>query len=235
MLFASDPFVQPLNPVHSTLGTTIVALVPLVLLLVLLAVVRMTAWQAVIIGAVVTIVLAITIWNAPAGQTAKAWAIGAGTGIWAIDWITFWGVVIYYTLVETGAFGDLRRWLVGHATADVRVQAILLAWSLGALLEGLVGFGYPWAVIAPILVGLGIIEIDAIRVARHREQRARLVRRARCADHHARGRHRIAAHAPVGVRRPDRRLARPRASGDPDRARQRPEGAARRLAARCPM
>jgi len=165
MLFASGSFVQPLNPVHSTLGTTIVALVPLVLLLILLAVVRMTAWQAVIIGAVVTIVLAITVWNAPAGQTAKAWLIGAGTGIWAIDWITFWGVVIYYTLVETGAFDDLKRWLIGHATADIRVQAILLAWSLGALLEGLVGFGYPWAVIAPILVGLGVVEIDAIRVA----------------------------------------------------------------------
>ena len=47
----------------------------------------------------------------------------------------------------------------------MRVQAILLAWALGALLEGLVGFGYPWAVIAPILVGLGVVEIDAIRVA----------------------------------------------------------------------
>jgi lactate permease len=54
---------------------------------------------------------------------------------------------------------------VAQATADIRVQAILLAWALGALLEGLVGFGYPWAVIAPILVGLGVAELDAIRVA----------------------------------------------------------------------
>jgi lactate permease len=45
------------------------------------------------------------------------------------------------------------------------VQTILLAWALGALLEGLVGFGYPWAVVAPILVGLGVVELDAIRVA----------------------------------------------------------------------
>jgi lactate permease len=74
-------------------------------------------------------------------------------------------VIIYNTLVRTGAFGDFRRWIVAQATADVRVQAILLAWALGALLEGLVGFGYPWAVIAPILVGLGVVEIDAIRVA----------------------------------------------------------------------
>jgi lactate permease len=158
-------FIQPLDPAHSTLGSTLVALVPVVLLLVLLPVLRMSAWQAVIIGAVVTIILAITVWGAPASSTFAAWGIGAGTGLWSIDWITFWGVIIYNTLVRTGAFGDFKRWLVGQATADVRVQAILLAWALGALLEGLVGFGYPWAVIAPILVGLGVVEIDAIRVA----------------------------------------------------------------------
>ena len=45
------------------------------------------------------------------------------------------------------------------------MQTILLAWAFGALLEGLVGFGYPWAVITPILVGLGVVELDAIRVA----------------------------------------------------------------------
>jgi lactate permease len=136
-----------------------------VLLLVLLAGLRMTAWQAVIIGAAVTIILSTTVWNAPAGGTFKAWAIGAGTGVWSIDWITFWGVIIYNTLTETGAFEDFKRWLISRATADIRVQTILLAWALGALLEGLVGFGYPWAVITPILVGLGVVELDAIRVA----------------------------------------------------------------------
>ncbi|HLI41383.1 MAG TPA: L-lactate permease [Streptosporangiaceae bacterium] len=162
---AAGSFVQPLNPAHSTLGSTLVALVPIVLLLVLLPVLRMSAWQAVIIGALVTIILAIAVWGAPAGDAFGAWGVGAGTGFWSIDWITFWGVVIYNTLVRTGAFGDFKRWLIGQATADVRVQAILLAWALGALLEGLVGFGYPWAVIAPILVGFGVLEIDAIRVA----------------------------------------------------------------------
>jgi lactate permease len=164
-LASAASFVQTLDPAHSTLGSTLVALVPIALLLVLLAVVRMSAWQAVIVGAVVTIVMAITIWHAPAGGAFSAWGIGAGTGFWSIDWITFWGVVIYNTLVGTGVFDDFKRWLIAQATADVRVQTILLAWSLGALLEGLVGFGYPWAVIAPILVGLGVVELDAIRVA----------------------------------------------------------------------
>ena len=162
---AATGFTQHLNPLNSILGSTLVALLPLALLLVLLAVMRVTAWLAVIIGAVVTIIMAITIWDSPVGPTFQAWGIGAATGIWSIDWIVFWGVVIYNVLVETGAFAHFRHWLVTQATADVRVQAILMAWALGALLEGLVGFGYPWAVIAPILVGLGVTEIDAIRVA----------------------------------------------------------------------
>src|SRR5947209_12547108 len=48
---------------------------------------------------------------------------------------------------------------------DVRVQTMLFAWAFGALLEGLVGFGYPWAVVAPILIGFGIADLDAIRLA----------------------------------------------------------------------
>jgi lactate permease len=164
-LAAGSSFSQSLNPAHSTLGSTLVALIPIALLLILLPVMRMSAWRAVIIGAVVTIVLAIAVWGAPVGGTFGAWAVGAGTGIWSIDWITFWGVIIYNTLVRTGAFDDFKRWLIAQATRDVRVQTILLAWALGALLEGLVGFGYPWAVVAPILVGLGVVEIDAIRVA----------------------------------------------------------------------
>jgi lactate permease len=162
---AAQPFTQSLNPAHSTLGSTLIALVPIVLLLILLPVLKMSAWQAVIIGAIVTIILAITVWSTPAGNAFGAWGIGAGTGFWSIDWITFWGVIIYNTLVRTGAFDDFKRWLISQATADIRVQTILLAWALGALLEGLVGFGYPWAVIAPILVGLGVVELDAIRVA----------------------------------------------------------------------
>src|SRR6185437_4892837 len=165
MFLAATGFTQQLNPLNSLLGSTLVALLPLALLLVLLAVMRVTAWLAVIIGAVVTIIMAITIWDSAAGPTFRAWGIGAATGIWSIDWIVFWGVVIYNVLVETGAFAHFRQWLVIQATGDVRIQAILMAWALGALLEGLVGFGYPWAVIAPILVGLGVAEIDAIRVA----------------------------------------------------------------------
>jgi lactate permease len=111
------------------------------------------------------LIVAIVLWHLPVGAGIQSYLIGSANGIWAVDWITFWGVVIFNTLKLTGLFETFKNWLVQQATADVRVQTILLAWALGALLEGLVGFGYPWAVIAPILIALGVVELDAIRVA----------------------------------------------------------------------
>lgn len=162
---AASAFSQVLDPAHSVLGSTLLALVPVVVLLLLLAVFRMSAWQAVIIGSVVTIALGATVWRAPFGATMKAYGIGAGTGFWSVDWIVFWGVVIYNTLVVTGAFEAFKNWLIAQATADIRVQTLLIAWAFGALLEGLVGFGYPWAVVAPLLIAFGIADLAAIRVA----------------------------------------------------------------------
>lgn len=158
-------FTQVLDPVHSVLGSTLLALVPVAVLLVLLAVFRLSAWQAVLISAVVTLVLGTTVWHAPVTKALTAYGLGAATGVWSIDWIVLWGVVIYNTLVVTGAFAAFQRWLLSRATADIRVQTLLIAWAFGALLEGLVGFGYPWAVVAPLLIGFGIADLAAIRVA----------------------------------------------------------------------
>lgn len=157
-------FHQILDPFGNMWATVGMALIPVVLLLILMAVLRMTAWLAVAIASVVTIIIAIAGWHVPTGTGLKAYFFGSLTGIWSVDWITFWGVVMYYTLHYTGLFGTFRKWIVQQATRDVRIQAILLAWAFGALLEGLVGFGYPWAVIAPILMTLGIRDLDALRV-----------------------------------------------------------------------
>lgn len=158
-------FNQTLIPTGSLVTTVLVSLIPLALLLFLLAGVRMTAWLACVIAGAVTVPLGVYVWHAPAGATLRAYFYGSLTGTWVIDWITFWGLIIFNTLVVTGDFEKFRKWMVHHATADVRIQTIMLAWAFGALLEGLVGFGYPWAVVAPILIGLGIADIDAIRVA----------------------------------------------------------------------
>ena len=101
----------------------------------------------------------------PARDGGLAFFYGALGGAWSVDWITLWGVVLFNTLVVTGTFERFRLWLISVGTIDVRVQTMLFAWAFGALLEGLVGFGYPWAVIAPILIALGIPDLDAIRVA----------------------------------------------------------------------
>ena len=158
-------FEQTLNPAGHLWLTILLALVPLIVLILMLAVLRVTAWLATIIAGVITVPLGVVIWHAPFSATMKSYLFGGLTGIWSIDWITFWGLVIFNTLVLTGDFGRFRNWLVHHATADIRIQTIMLAWAFGALLEGLVGFGYPWAVVVPILVGLGIADLAAIRVA----------------------------------------------------------------------
>src|ERR1700749_1866823 len=156
-------FTQSLDPLGNLLLTFLVALVPVSLLLVLLAVFRMTAWLAVLIGAAVTFVLGAAVWGMPAAAGGQGFFYGALGGAWSVDWITLWGVVLFNTLVVTGTFERFRLWLISIGTIDVRVQTMLFAWAFGALLEGLVGFGYSWAVIAPILIGVRVSDLDAIR------------------------------------------------------------------------
>jgi lactate permease len=157
-------FAQSLNPTGHLWLTVLVALLPLVALIFMLTILRITAWLSTIIAGIITIPLSVFVWHAPFTAAVKSYLFGGLTGIWAIDWITFWGLIIFNTLVLTGDFERFKNWMVHHATADIRIQTIMLAWAFGALLEGLVGFGYPWAVVVPILVGLGIADLDAIRV-----------------------------------------------------------------------
>ena len=158
-------FTQTLVPLGSLGVTVLVAFVPLVVLLALLAGLRLTAWLATLVAGVITAALGVFVWHAPPALMARAYVYGGLQGVWAVNWITFWGLMIFNTLVLTGDFDRFKTWLVHHATSDVRIQTLMLAWAFGALLEGTVGFGYPWAVVAPILIGFGIADLDAIRVA----------------------------------------------------------------------
>src|ERR1700674_2608943 len=158
-------FEQVLDPAGHLWLSVLISLVPLIALLFMLAVLRMTAWLASILVGAITIPLGILVWHAPLVGTLKSYLYGGLTGFWVIDWITFWGLMLFNTLVLTGDFERYKNWMIHHTTADIRIQTIMLAWAFGALLEGLVGFGYPWAVVVPILVGLGIADLDAIRVA----------------------------------------------------------------------
>lgn len=158
-------FTQTLVPLGQLWLTVAIAFVPLLVLLVLLAGFRVTAWLSSLIAGAVTIAIGIWVWHAPPDLMTRAYVLGGFQGVWAIDWITFWGLMIFNTLVFIGHFDRFKSWMIHHATTDVRIQTLMLAWAFGALLEGLVGFGVPWAVVAPILIGFGIADLDAIRVA----------------------------------------------------------------------
>src|SRR5215475_4781926 len=158
-------FTQSIDPLNNLTLTCLVALIPVVFLLVLLAVFRVSAWLAVLLGSILTFILAVAVWKMPFDIGTQAYLYGSATGVWNVDWITFWGLVLFNTLSLTGLFDNFRRWLISQGSVDVRVQTMLFAWAFGAMLEGLVGFGYPWAVVAPILITLGLTDLDAIRVA----------------------------------------------------------------------
>src|SRR5580704_6246272 len=158
-------FTQVIDPLDNLTLTCLVAMIPVVSLLVMLAVFRLPAWLATLLGSIITFALAVWVWRLPLDNGGHAYLYGAATGVWNVDWITIWGLVLFNTLGVSGTFENFRRWLISQGTLDVRVQTMLFAWAFGALLEGLVGFGYPWAVVAPILISLGLKDLDAIRVA----------------------------------------------------------------------
>ena len=115
-------FTQILDPTGNLFVTWLIALIPVALLLFLLAGLRMSAWLAVLIGSIVTFLLGLWVWKMPFGDGLLAYAYGSATGVWNVDWITFWGVILFNTLVTTGAFEKLRRWLIQQGTRDVRVH-----------------------------------------------------------------------------------------------------------------
>jgi lactate permease len=120
-------FEQILDPTGHVWLSVLVSLVPLIALLFMLAALRMTAWLASILVGVITIPIGIFVWHAPLVGTLKSYLYGGLTGFWVIDWITFWGLIIFNTLVLTGDFERFKNWMIHHATADIRIQTIMLA------------------------------------------------------------------------------------------------------------
>ena len=91
----------------------------------------------------------------PAPLAGLTLAYGWAFALWSILWTVFNGLWLYNLATETGSFGKLRRWMESCAPGDRAVQAILVAFCFGALLEGSAGFGAPVAITAFLLVGLG--------------------------------------------------------------------------------
>ncbi|HWF33804.1 MAG TPA: L-lactate permease [Solirubrobacteraceae bacterium] len=156
---------QVLDPVSHSLGlTSIFAVLPLVALFVLLGVVRMKAQSAALISLGVAILVALIVYGMPLGQAADAAAEGAAFGFFPIMWIVINALWIFHITEETGYFAVLRR-AFSSVSDDQRIQAVMIAFCFGALLEALAGFGTPVAICGVMLVGLGFKPIKAAAVA----------------------------------------------------------------------
>src|SRR5690242_3947237 len=102
-------FKQILDPAGHLWLSVLIALLPLAALLCMLAVLRMTAWLATMIASCLFVApLAVLVWHAPLGDVFKSFLYGGLTGVWAIDWITLWGLVIFNTLTLSGDFGRFK-------------------------------------------------------------------------------------------------------------------------------
>ncbi|ROS44434.1 L-lactate permease [Amycolatopsis thermoflava] len=156
---------QVLDPVAGSLAwSSLVAAIPLLTLFVLLGILRMTAWLAALISLAVALVVAIVVYPMPAGPAFLAASEGAAFGFFPILWIVINAIWIYNMTVATGHFDVLRR-SFARVSDDQRLQGVIIAFSFGALLEALAGFGTPVAITSVMLIALGFRPIKAAAVA----------------------------------------------------------------------
>src|SRR4051794_32139076 len=156
---------QVLDPVGNSLGlSSIFAAIPIVVLFVLLGGVKMKAHWASLIALLAAIVVALAVYSMPVDQALLSASEGAVFGLFPIMFIVFMALWIYNMTVATGHFAVLRR-AFNRVSDDQRVQAVIIAFSFGALLEALAGFGTPVAITAVMLIALGFQPIKAASVA----------------------------------------------------------------------
>jgi lactate permease len=156
---------QPLDPLHSMALSALVAAVPLIAVLILMGGLRKSGLLASACGLGTAGLLAMLVWHMPFGLMLWSATYGLLYALWPILWIVFGGLWLYNLAQDTGKFELLRRWMEERASGDPCIQAILVAFCLGALLEGTAGFGAPVAVTACLLVGLDFEPRKAIIVA----------------------------------------------------------------------
>ncbi|MBB2943636.1 lactate permease [Actinoplanes lutulentus] len=153
------------DPVAGSVGlSAIFASLSLLTLFLLLGVLRMRAWMAGLISLGVALVVAVAIYEMPVGQALLSASEGAAFGFFPILWIVLNAIWVYNLTVVSGHFDVLRR-SMERVSPDMRIQAIIVAFCFGALLEALAGFGTPVAVTVVMLMALGFRPLHAAAVA----------------------------------------------------------------------
>jgi lactate permease len=156
---------QVLDPVGGSLfASALFAAVPLITLFVLLGGLKLKAHWAALASLVMAIIVAVVVYSMPGGQALDAAVLGACFGLFPIMFIVWNAIWIYNMTDETGHFAVLRR-SFSKVSDDQRIQAVVIAFSFGALIEALAGFGAPVAITAAMLLAVGFRPMQAAAVA----------------------------------------------------------------------
>jgi lactate permease len=158
------PWVQTYNPTGSEVLSTLLAAAPVVVLLGALGLLGWSASRAAAAGLVTALAVAIGIYGMPWQSVAAAAGYGACFGLFPIGWIVFGAVFLYVLTVEAGEFEKVKASVMA-LSADQRIQALLIAFSFGAFIEGAAGFGTPVAISAALLIGTGFPPLYAAGLA----------------------------------------------------------------------
>jgi lactate permease len=151
---------QGYDPLGHWWLSTLVAALPVVVLLTALAIFRIKAHFAALLGLAASFIIAVTVFGMPAKMGAITAVYGAAYGFFPIGWIILNVIFMYDLNCEAGRFKVLQESLMG-VTQDRRLQLVLIAFAFGAFFEGAAGFGTPVAVTAAILIGMGFKPLQA--------------------------------------------------------------------------
>jgi lactate permease len=143
------------EPIGGSLGVSaIVAAIPILVLFFMLGVLRKPTWMAAMTALASALLIALAGYGMPLRVALTSTVLGAAFGIFPISWIVFSSILLYRLAVDTGKF-EIIKDSVGGLTNDRRLQAMFIAFSFGAFIEGAAGFGAPVAVSGAMLAGLG--------------------------------------------------------------------------------
>ncbi len=151
---------QVYDPLNSAVLSTVVAAIPILVLLGGLAFLRLSAHVAALLGLASALVIAIFVYGMPAQMAGASAMYGAFFGLLPIGWIVLNIIFLYQLTKDKGYFKILQDSIAG-VTEDRRLQLLLIAFAFGAFFEGAAGFGTPVAVTGAILIGLGFSPLAA--------------------------------------------------------------------------
>ena len=154
------PWSQGYDPTGHWFVSTLLAALPVIVLLGSLAFGHVKAHYAALLGLTAALLVAIVGFHMPVRLAGATAVFGAGYGLFPIGWIVLNVIFMYQLTVESGRFEVLQHSMTG-ITQDRRLQLLLIAFCFGAFFEGASGFGTPVAVTAAILIGLGFRPLQA--------------------------------------------------------------------------